>query len=511
MRRIENLDTFEDGRNTPVWNRREIAFSAAAVALLAGMLVPIPDIVLDILWVCVLSLTIAAATIFPAAGSTADLKGFAMLLIVPALLRIALVGSTGAKLLQNRSCGLLIPAVGKAVTLMWPLAAALAGLAAAVVLVGVLFAACQKIAAAGKRYVMHIGPLKCVGIKTDLAAGIISAEQAQTLADKIGDESRLFAQLSTASHLMRTEGSIEIAAMLVCLVGPFMGALSDVGSGTEQLAKVAASAVGLGIFSLLPAAFSALAAAYLAGKDSLTLRSVPEDKADSGRVFTLIDKTTGRGEEVELLNPDFTVVSSSHNKEATHEQLAEFEPQLNSIPIETPAFNTNDAHDYYHQLAGLISEAGTSRAILFAAANVRDLPVTVFVNTAIKLIQQGKKLLLIDADRQRNALAKVFDIPVAQLEQAVQKTAFEGLDIVALSGVSHQRQLLLGAMVQNDSTILAYAPNSQAWGALAVPLGTLEPTAFLFGFDGTTPPPPDMVSALDFCRRIIAVGALKQP
>ena len=70
----------ENGPLRTLWNRSEIVFLAAATATMAGAIVPIPELILDILWVCVLSLTIAAAAIFPAASSTADLKGFVPLL-----------------------------------------------------------------------------------------------------------------------------------------------------------------------------------------------------------------------------------------------------------------------------------------------------------------------------------------------------------------------------------------------------------------------------------------------
>ena len=503
---ISDRKIYENRQYRTVWSRRETVFLAAAGALLAGVVLPIPDILLDILWVCVLSLTIAAATIFPAAASTADLKGFALLLIVPALLRIGLVGAAGIKLLQARPCGLLIPALGKTVTVIWPLAAALAGLAAAVVLLGVLFATCQKIAAAGKHYLKRIGPLKCVGIETDLKMGILTAGQAQTLAEKVGDESRLFAQLSGASLLMRTEGAIEITAMLACLIWPFLGAVSEFGSGAERIAQASASAVGLAIVSLIPAVLSAAAGAYLAGKDSLTLRSVPDEPAGVGRVFTLVDKTTGRGEAVELLNPDFTVVSEATAGDMSHEQLAEFEPQHNSIPIETPRFSADTPQGYYRQLAAYTTKAAeTSRIVVFAAEHVRDLPVTTFVNTAIELAQQGHKLLLIDADQQRHALAQVFDVPPEQLEKAVQATVFDGLDLFGLYGRPQGIPSMVTTVVENYACLLIYAPSASVRDSLVAAIEPFEPTVFVFGFDDNTPSVESALGTLGFCRRLIAV------
>ena len=492
----------------PFWSRNESILLAAAIALPAGVFAPIPEIALDILWVCVLCLTIATVTILPAAPSTADLKGFAAWLIAPSLLRIGLVGAATERLLQNRSCGLLAPAIGRAVTFIWPLAATLAGLAAAVVAVFILFAACQKIAAASRRYLKRIRPLKYIGIKTDLKLGIITAEQAHMLAQKVSAETRLFTHLSGASLLIRIEGPIEIAAMLLCLVWPFFGAAWAFDGGNERFTQASAAAIGLAAISLIPATLSAAAGAYLAGKDSLTLRSAPAEQESTGRIFTLVDKQTGQSEEVELLNPDFADHSDSTAAKIPCEQLAEFEPQHNAVLIEALTFSAETAREYYRQLAAHTTHAaGVSRTVVFASERVQDLPVTVFVNTAIQLAQEGKSILLVDADRQRNALAQVFDISVEPLGQAVQPTGFGGLALYGLYTDSPHTRTVLTAAAQDYTCILIYAPDAEAWRELAATVEVFTPTAFLFGITSETRPTGQFASALAECRRIYSAPA----
>jgi hypothetical protein len=60
----------------------------------------------------------------------------------------------------------------------------------------------------------------------------------------------------------------------------------------------------------------------------------------------------------------------------------------------------------YNKIASL---SGNNRSILFAGAGLEYLPVTIPVQTAAKLAGAGKKVLIIDLDMKRNAVAKVFD------------------------------------------------------------------------------------------------------
>ena len=68
--------------------------------------------------------------------------------------------------------------------------------------------------------------------------------------------------------------------------------------------------------------------------------------------------------------------------------------------------------DHYDDVAELIKEKceGKLKTILMGAESPKILPVTVPVNTAIKLAKEGRKCLLIDLDYQRDSIAKVFEV-----------------------------------------------------------------------------------------------------
>jgi hypothetical protein len=58
----------------------------------------------------------------------------------------------------------------------------------------------------------------------------------------------------------------------------------------------------------------------------------------------------------------------------------------------------------------IISLKSLDKSILLAGAGLEYLPVTIPVQTAVRLAQAGKKVLLIDLDTKRNAAARAFDL-----------------------------------------------------------------------------------------------------
>ena len=66
--------------------------------------------------------------------------------------------------------------------------------------------------------------------------------------------------------------------------------------------------------------------------------------------------------------------------------------------------------DYHSITERILRFDSRYKTVLFAAAGLKCLPVTVPVNVAIQLAEKQKQCLLIDLDLKRNAVAKAFDI-----------------------------------------------------------------------------------------------------
>jgi hypothetical protein len=91
---------------------------------------------------------------------------------------------------------------------------------------------------------------------------------------------------------------------------------------------------------------------------------------------------------------------------------------------------TQKAQEKYDIIVQRINRAGKKcRSILFASDELTALPVTVPVNTAISLAKGKKNCLLIDLDLDRDAVARVFEINVAESDMRPRaiKTEFGNL------------------------------------------------------------------------------------
>ena len=111
----------------------------------------------------------------------------------------------------------------------------------------------------------------------------------------------------------------------------------------------------------------------------------------------------------------------------------------------------------------IIKTKGKYKSILFAAAGVNCLPITIPVNIAIGLAKEGKTVLLIDLDLIRNAIAQAFDIPQdtapQQLRPKAHKTGFKGLDVwparnFIQSGQMNIKPLAEAAVKKFDFTLI---------------------------------------------------------
>jgi len=451
----------------PVLSRPEVVFIAAAVTLLVGLLTGVHENLLDILWVCAFCLAGAATLICVAAKNSVDLVGFVPIVWVLTLLRIALQAVTARKIIGHHSTGILVNSVGKVLAASWPLGAVLTGLVLAAVLVIITFAACQRMALAAHNYLQQVLPLKRIGIETDLRMGLINEINAKTLARRIASEVRFFFGMNGVSLLMRGEAAISIFIFMACLVtltsGNSFAAISQEG--------LLGPVMAFGAFSLVPAVIVAVSCGGLMSKETLAL--TPESESPSPvttKKITLISQETGDAEEVELLNPDFV------NHAGVDDRVVEFEPPRKAEAVaavsdpppsnaddETSRFPTcNSPDEYYQKLGELIAAIETRpRVAVLASEDIHSLPVSVAVNLAIGLAQQKQKVLLVDTDLTRNALAQVFELDPILMQKKIQPSCLENLSACSVPMEKIEQLLQTKKIVSGFDTLLVYAPSAK--------------------------------------------------
>lgn len=456
----------------------------AGLILLAAIFLPLPEKLLDVLWICTFCLSGAVIIICLAARSSSDLVGFVPMISGLIFLRLTTEAAVGRHIIRDEPAGILLSQTGSALASARPLVAVLVCLLLVVIGVFVIFTACQRITQASKHYLNRIFPLKRMGIETDLRLGVIDCDQADELTRRIAAEGRFFFRMGRTALLMRTEAIMAVFILLACLVFPAAGNTAGLPYGTEMLSAVAPPVVALSIFALIPSLLVAVSCGMLMSRQTLTLRPNQPDASASphAKTITVVALDSEGAEDTELLNPDFM----QHRQ--GYEQIAEFEPEGESVPEGTASVVTDiscrNAKEYYEKLSRVICTiTSRPRVILLASDKVDSLPVTVAVNTAIRLAQEKQRVLLVDTDDQRNAVGSVFDLDAESMRKKVQASCLENLSVCCVPAEKLNPFLRNEKVLGYFNTTLIYTPNLQA--VCANPDGkAVKPGAFYFVEEG---------------------------
>ena len=408
----------ESIRTGPAWSRPEFLFTATAVMLLTGVLIPWPDQVMDVLWICQLSLTAAVLVICASARSSSQLDGFPPLLAVTSFLSfLATSGCIRAIVLRQDTCGRIVRALGDALTAMEPLLTLLLILVAGFFILYLVLQSSRRIRRRIEHYLFEILPFKQIGLETDRNLHILTEKQSGILQDKIRKEVRFYASMNGLRKLLTAQISVNLFLLLTAWGLAWTGEMlqATLAQSPSPLDVLAPILVGTALLSWLPVGATAAACGALLHKESLALtRSDPADEKNKSRTIKIISSVSGRPEEVELINPDF--VSGPQNTGKPAERIAQFEPESpagepekTGPEIRKIKLRCSSSEQYYQCLEKLFTHKSfQSCTLVLTAESVEDLPVTAAVHPAVQLARKKQEVLLIDADRQRHAVARVF-------------------------------------------------------------------------------------------------------
>lgn len=455
---VEN-DVSQNSAPKTLLGRGDMLFALTAVAMVAGLLVPLPEMLLDAMWGLALCLSLAVLITVFSARNAAELAGFPLLVVLSIILRLA-VGLSAARLIfLTGTGGRVIEKTGEAISAANPIWTIIICPVAAVVVLAVIIVCSGRITRAARRFTAEIIPLKEAGIETDLKTGVIDYNQARSLSDRIFTETSLYLNMAGVSRLMVCEAVIAALAVFVTVLGLSVMGLMNHGPNSAAVSASAVFAGGLSILVLTPPVIIAVASASLLSKKSLLVGTVPQnEKPNQGSKGFQVFTEEGTGEKVEILNPDFSKVAKAHNLDVfAEEKQAEFEQARADQQVSRPQEDkqeTDDSvvpggresgaariipvghrfasvQDYYEDIADNITTPDL-RTVMLAAESVRSLPVTVAVNTAIELVKRSKKVLVVDTDIKRSAVARAFDINPGIRTGKPLETCITGLFILSL-------------------------------------------------------------------------------
>ncbi len=229
--------------------------------------------------------------------------------------------------------------------------------------------------------------------------------------------------------------------------------------------------------------------------------SILSGESEVEYIDTVFDESV-KDEVLETSNAEALIESDSEMKRVPEPELeSESERKLEPEPVEheTSEAETGSGEAgniiavghkfaskkaYYNDIAETVRELDKEdMPLLFAASNVKDMPVTVVVNTAMRLAKDSLKTLLIDLDHVRCPVMKVFDADYSMMKKGPVKTSIKNLSIWSFEGIEklngEQMSEIFRVAGRDFDRVMIYAPNPDM-NHLAVNLVYSAATAIVF-------------------------------
>ena len=253
-------------------SNRDIGFAIGVVLILAMLFVPLPPVLLDVGLAVSLSLAVLILMVSLWIGAPLEFNSFPTLLLVVPMLRLALNVSSTRLILSEGHNG-----PGAAGNVIEGFANFIVGgdfvigiiVFAILVIINfiVITKGSTRIAEVAARFSLDAMPGKQMAIDADLAAGVISDEEAKVRRKTVEEESSFFGAMDGASKFVRGDA---VAGLIITLINVFGGILigmmtHDLSIG-QAMSNYTVLTIGDGLVTQIPALIVSLAAGLLVTK-----------------------------------------------------------------------------------------------------------------------------------------------------------------------------------------------------------------------------------------------------
>lgn len=254
------LPTFRSGR---------IGIPLLILSILAMIILPLPPLLLDILFTFNIAVAILVLLTSVSAKSPLDFSLFPTVILITTLMRLCLnVASTRVVLLEGHTgtdaAGKVIEAFGEVVIG----GNFIVGLVVFMILMIVNFIVITKggerISEVTARFTLDALPGKQMAIDADLNAGLISQEEAKQRRQQVAKEADFYGAMDGASKFVRGDAIAGILILLINLFGGFaIGMFMYDLSAGQAFQQYALLAIGDGLAAQIPALLLSTAAAII--------------------------------------------------------------------------------------------------------------------------------------------------------------------------------------------------------------------------------------------------------
>jgi len=265
-----------NGLNLPPWMNklasRNIAAPAIIVLLLAMMILPLPAVILDVLFSFNIAISIMVLLIGLQTKKALDFIAFPTVLLMTTMLRLSLnVASTRVVLAEGHNgpdaAGKVIEAfghflIGGNYTV---------GIVVFVILTIINFTVVTKgagrIAEVGARFTLDAMPGKQMAIDADLNAGLIGEDEARRRRAEVGQESEFYGAMDGASKYVRGDAVAGIMVIIINIVGGLVvGIVQHDLAFADAVKNYTMLAIGDGLVAQIPSLIISVAAGVVVSR-----------------------------------------------------------------------------------------------------------------------------------------------------------------------------------------------------------------------------------------------------
>ena len=239
------------------------------VMMLAMMVLPLPSMVLDVLFTFNIALALIVMMVAAQMVRPLDFAALPSVLLVTTLLRLSLnVASTRVVLLDGHTgpgaAGQVIESFGHFL-IGGNFAVGLIVFAILVVINFIVVTkGAERIAEVGARFTLDAMPGKQMAIDADLNAGLIDEKEARRRRVEVGDEAEFFGSMDGASKYVRGDAMAGLLILFITIVGGFCIGMLMHDMGAAQAAQTyVLLAVGDALVAQVPSLLISVAAAMV--------------------------------------------------------------------------------------------------------------------------------------------------------------------------------------------------------------------------------------------------------
>jgi len=264
---------------------------AAILVVVCLMVVPIPPLLLDIAFTANILLALVMLMVVLHANRPLDFSAFPTVLLFATLLRLALnVASTRVVLVSGHegtdAAGRIIEAFGRALIGGNFVVGLIVFAILLIINMMVIAKGAGRVSEVSARFTLDALPGKQMAIDADLAAGILTAEEARARRAEVAREADFYGAMDGASKFVKGDALAGILILAINIVGGLI-----IGTATHGLALGEAAniylllSVGDALVAQIPALLLSIAAAILVTRtsdDNRLARQVREQFASAG-------------------------------------------------------------------------------------------------------------------------------------------------------------------------------------------------------------------------------------